>query len=150
MTASEDVFFSLKGEIVHSFVKQKRKSLKAWCKTETCSGLIMEICSFFCFLLWSCSSFTPKFKKYKDFFFAIYHLTAPQPFLGHCQGDCPTKPMLIPAFVSIFDSKVTSSLLTRLGPKERLSTNWVWTSNLQISTIIIVYFNRHREILPKV
>ena len=42
------------------------------------------------------------------------YLAAPQPTLGHYRGDILTHPMLITAFY-IFDSKVTGSLVTKVG-----------------------------------
>ena len=50
------------------------------------------------------------------FFFLNCYLAAPRPTLGHYRGDSLTHPMLITAFFYIFDTKVTGSLVTRLGP----------------------------------
>ena len=49
---------------------------------------------------------------------------APWPTLGHYRGDNLTNPMLIAAFDSRFNPKVTGGLATRMGPKARSNAYW--------------------------
>ena len=49
------------------------------------------------------------------FFLTAIYLAAPRTTLGHYRGDSLIRPMLINAF-SIFELKVTRTLIVRLGP----------------------------------
>ena len=55
-----------------------------------------------------------KRKCYWSFFFFNCYLAVPQPTLGHSQGDSFTNPMLITAFLYMFDPKIPGSLLHSL------------------------------------
>ena len=59
-----------------------------------------------------------------DFIFFSCYLAAPRQTLGHCRGGSLTNPILITAFNSWFDPKVTRSLVMRLGHKARPSGVW--------------------------
>ena len=63
------------------------------------------------------------------FLFFNCYLAAPRRTLGHYWGSSLTNPMLITAFDSWFDPKITRSLVTRLGLRTRSSPWWSLIQN---------------------